>query len=90
MGTSLIGSFPLENGETIWAVYLIVDMPDFSTLGRGTGRFFRGKNEKDMKGKALKMLVFGTQDDGSRVMYDCAVQILQGNETTQPTYCLRD
>jgi hypothetical protein len=75
MGTSFIGSFLLENGEIVWAVYWVVDMPDFSSLGRGTGRFFKGKNEKDLKGEGLKMLVFGTQADGSRVMYDCAVQI---------------
>ncbi len=70
MGTSFIGSFPLENGQTVWAVYLIVDMPDFSSLGTGTGRFFKGKNEKDLKGEGLRLLIFGTQPDGSRVMYD--------------------
>jgi hypothetical protein len=75
MGTSLIGSFPLENGETIWAVYLIVDMPDLSSLAGGTGIFFKGRNKKDLKGEGLRLLVFGTQSDGSRVMYDCAVHV---------------
>ena len=75
MGTSFIGSFPLENGETVWAVYFIVDMPDFSSLGRGTGKFFKGKDEKNLKEEGLRLLLFGTQPDGSRVMYDCAVQI---------------
>jgi len=75
MGTSLIGSFPLENGETVWSVYWVVDMPDFSSLGKGTGRFFKGRNEKDLKGEGLRLLLFGTQPDCSRVMYDCAAQV---------------
>jgi hypothetical protein len=79
MGTSLIGSFPLENGETVWAVYWVVDMPDFSSLGTGTGRFFKGKTEKDLKKEGLRLLVLGTEPDGSRVMYDCAVWVQAAN-----------
>lgn len=78
MGTSFIGSFPLENGETIWAVYWFVDMPDSSSLGKGTGRFFKGRSEedlKDLKEGDLRGLAFGTEPDGSRTIYDCAVQI---------------
>jgi hypothetical protein len=89
MGTSLIGSFPLENGETVWAVYWFVDVPDFSSLGRGTGRFFKGRNEKDLKGEGLRLLVFGTQPDGSRVVYDCAVQVCRANKAIQPTRSTR-
>ncbi|MGA2240318.1 MAG: hypothetical protein ABSH06_27130 [Thermodesulfobacteriota bacterium] len=75
MGTSLIGSIPLENGETVWAVHWVVNMPDFTSLGKGTGRFYKGRSEKDLKSEGLRVLVFGTEPDGSRVMYDCAVQI---------------
>jgi len=74
MSTFLIGSFPLRNGETVWAVYRVVDMPDFSILGKGAVRFFKGKSKKDLKGEGLRLLAFGTQPDGSRVMYDCAVE----------------
>jgi hypothetical protein len=49
MGTSLIGSIPLENGETVWAVHWVVNMPDFTSLGKGTGRFYKGRSEKDLK-----------------------------------------
>jgi len=28
MGTSLVGSFQLENGEAVWVVHRVVDMPD--------------------------------------------------------------
>jgi len=74
MGTSLIGSIPLESGETVWAVYWMVDMPDLTKAAKGTGHFFKGKNEKDVEREGLRALVVGTESDGSRVMYDCAVQ----------------
>jgi hypothetical protein len=74
MGTSLIGSIPLENGETVWAVYWVVAMPDLASLGKGTGRLYKGRSKKDLEEEGLRALVFGTEPDGSRVMYDCAVQ----------------
>ena len=80
MGTSIIGSFQLENGETVWAVSWIVDMPDFPKTDRGVGRFYRGKNKKDLETDGLRALVFGTEPDGSRVIYDCAVQSKTANK----------
>jgi hypothetical protein len=74
MGTSLVGSIPLENGETVWAVHWVVDMPDFSHIEKGIGRFYKGRSEKDLYSGGLRAVVFGTEPDGSRVMYDCAVQ----------------
>ena len=74
MGTSLIGSIPLENGETVWAVYWVVAMPDFTSLGKKTFRFYKGRSKKDLEGERLRALLFGTEPDGSRVIYDCAVQ----------------
>lgn len=85
MGTSLIGSIPLENGETVWAVYWVVDTPDFTSLGKGTGRFYKGRSEKDLNLEGLRALVFGTEPDGSRVMYDCAVQGRTANKQMQAT-----
>ena len=85
MGTSLIGSFSLENGETVWAVYHEVDMPDFSPIGgKGTGRFYKGSSKKDLETGNPRLLVFGTMPDGSRVMYDCAVQV-QANKALHLT-----
>lgn len=83
MGTSLIGSIPLESGETVWAVYWVVVMPDLTTAAKGTGRFYKGKSKKDLEGKGLRALVFGTEPDGSRVMYDCAVQGRLANNSLQ-------
>ncbi len=74
MGTSLIGSIPLESGETVWAVYWVVDMPVSTGLGKGTGRFLKGRSEKDLDSEGLRALVLGTAPDGSRVIYDCAVE----------------
>lgn len=78
MGTSFIGSLTLENREVVWAVYLFRDMPDFSSLSGGANWFYRGKSEKDLKDLKdgdLRVFVFGTEVDGSRVICDCAVQI---------------
>lgn len=71
MGTSLIGSFPLENGDTVWAVHWVVAMPNFESLGKGVGRFYHGRSKDDLKGEGMRVLVFGEEPDGSRVMYDC-------------------
>jgi hypothetical protein len=74
MGTELIGSFQLNNGDTVWAVSQTIDCPDFSKLGKGTGHFFKGKSKTDLrKSDSLRALVFGDNPDGSRVIYDTAV-----------------
>jgi len=70
MGTSLIGSIPLESGETVWAVYWVMALPELTTATKGTGWFYKGKSEKDLEGEGLRALVFGTEPDGSRTMYD--------------------
>ena len=74
MGTSLIGSFPLENGDTVWAIYWIVDMPDLSRLEDGAGRFYKDKSKEDLNAESLRVIVFGKEPDGSRVIYDCAIK----------------
>jgi hypothetical protein len=73
MGTKLIGSYPLTNGESVWAVYWVVDMPDLSPATKGVGKFYKGQSEEDLKSDELRAMVFGSEPDGSRVMYDCAV-----------------
>lgn len=49
-------------------------MPDLGKASKGIGRFYKGASEKDLEGEGLRALVFGTEPDGSRVMYDCAVE----------------
>jgi hypothetical protein len=70
----------------VWAVYWTVAMPDLTPATKGTGRFYKGKSKKDLEGKELRALVFGTEPDGSRVMYDCAVQGRMANNSQQPDW----
>jgi hypothetical protein len=74
MGTSLIGSLPLSNGDTVWAVYWVIDMPNISGLSEGAWRFFKGVGKEDLQGGNLRALVLSDAPDGSRVIYDCAVK----------------
>jgi len=73
MGTSFIGSFQLESGETIWVVYMVIDMPDLSAI-RGKAQFYRGMGPHDLEGGNLRISVYGHEKDGSRAIYDCVVQ----------------
>ena len=79
MATSLIGFFPLENGATVWAVNWVIDFPDFSKWGNGTIRFFAGKNKEDLKKDGVRLIAFGKEPDGSRVLYDCAIKSTAAN-----------
>ena len=81
MGTSLIGSFPLENISTVWAVYWLIDLPDFSGIKKGSFQFFTGKSKEDLKSDGLRLIAFGKEPDGSRVLYDCAVKNTSANNT---------
>jgi hypothetical protein len=74
MGTSLIDSFQLENQDTVWVVYREIDIPDLSRVVRGTGWFYRGRNKGDLKTDGLRAIMFWTESDGSRVIYDCGVE----------------
>jgi hypothetical protein len=82
VGTSLIGSIPLESGETAWAVYWVVPMPDLSKVSKGVGQFYKGASEKDLEGQGLRAIVYGAEPDGSRVVYDCAVEGRAANKGT--------
>lgn len=85
LSTLLIGSIPLENGETVWAVHRVIDMPDLSSLGKGTGWFCKGRSEKDLESEGLRDLVHDTAPDGSRIMHDCAIQRRKPKKQIQPT-----
>lgn len=74
MGTSLVGSFRLENGETVWVVHRVIDMPDLSSATKGSVHFYKGMGPQDLESDNLRALVFGHEQDGSRVIYHCVVQ----------------
>ena len=73
MGTSLIGSITLSNGDIVWAVYKEIDKPIFPDLSNLKGHLFKGVDRSSLEGRNLRTLVFGYHDDGSRIVYDCAV-----------------
>lgn len=73
MNTQPIGAYNIPTGESVWAVYRMVDMPDLSKLGTHSGRFYKGRGRDDLKSDSLRVLAFGETIDGSRVIYDCAV-----------------
>ena len=74
MGTLLVGSLKLENGETVWVVYKVIDMPDLSSAIKGKVQFYKGMGPKDLEGDNLRALAHSREQDGSRVMYDLVVQ----------------
>lgn len=73
MGTSLIGSISLVNGDIVWGVYKEIDMPIFPAMTNLKGLFFKGADSSKLQGNNLRALVFGQHDDGTRIVYDCAV-----------------
>ena len=74
MNTCLVGSTKLECGETVWVVYWEIEMPTLP-IRKATPRFYKGKSKDDLEGENMRIVVFGAEEDGSRVMYDCAFEL---------------
>jgi hypothetical protein len=72
MKSEFVGSFPLISGEAVWVVHTTIP---FKVPGptRGAARFFKGVNPTELKSGGLRAVVFGSEPDGSRVMYDVPV-----------------
>ena len=77
MGTSPVGSLRLGVGETAWVVYWVIELPKSPSLPKGGGRFYKGRSRADLQGANLRALAFGQEPDGSRVIYDFAVDTSQ-------------
>ena len=75
MGTKIIGSYKLDNGETVWVVYWYIPMPNFSSISGNTFQFFKGRNKSELKSNNLKAIIFADENDGSRTLFDCAVDL---------------
>ena len=73
MNAQLIDSMSLDSGDKVWVVHRVTDMPNLGTL-HGTPRYFKGKSKNDLTGAGLHIHVFGCEKDGSRAIYDCAVE----------------
>lgn len=73
MDTQLVGSMPLDSGETVWVVHRDIDIPNLGTL-HGTPRYFKGRNKDDLAKVGLRVLVSGDEKDGSRVIIDSVIE----------------
>ena len=73
MGTSLVGDLPLNNGETLWIVYREVGMPDIPESINISPHYFKGQSKSDIR-PGSKMLTFGDQPDGCRVIFDLTIK----------------
>jgi hypothetical protein len=83
MNTSLVGSFQLPSGRTVWIVYWEIPVPAIMT-NQLTGRvkYYEGYTREDMNIDGLKVLVFGEEPDGSRTFYDYKVLRIQPVDAT--------
>ncbi len=83
MNTSLVGHFDLDNGDTVWLVTRVTHLTTMPSLNVSANRvrFFHGKGEADVKGPGLRGIVFGSEPDGSRVMYE-VVQVSEAFDQT--------
>ena len=74
MNTQLVDSMRLDSGETVWVVYWEIEIPTLPSV-KTTPKYYKGKGKEDLQGENMRMLVFGSEKDGSRVLYDCALEI---------------
>ena len=71
MKTELVGSYALQSGSTVSVVSWEIAMPALPPL-QGKPKFFRGRSMDDLKSNTgLRILAFGAEPDGSKVIYDC-------------------
>jgi hypothetical protein len=72
MGAATIGALPLSNGETVWALYGIENMPTLSPPPQAWRPIYMYRNRPALQGRSVGALAFGTEPDGSCVIYDWA------------------
>ncbi|MCK4679455.1 MAG: hypothetical protein KAT48_15075 [Bacteroidales bacterium] len=63
MGTKLIGSYNLNNGETVWIIFWTIPMPDLSALSGKAFQFYKGRNKQDLTSKNLRAIGFAEGSD---------------------------
>ena len=73
MGTSLIGSIRLNNGEIVWAVYMFEPTGDLG-IKAAPVYFYKGMTKEDLDRSGLRALIFGYCPDGSRAIVDWDVK----------------
>jgi hypothetical protein len=82
MNTELVGKLALENAETIWVVHRTDDVPPLP--GRtGNATWFKSGREVGMPEGNIRGIVFGSHEDGSRFMIECAVDASKHRNLTK-------
>lgn len=74
MGTGLVGSLALDNGEAVWVVHRVIDFPTGDLPSAGRMSWFKGKGVDDLSGGDIRAILFCDAEDGSRFIVDCAVR----------------
>jgi hypothetical protein len=72
MGTELVGSLDLDNGERVWAVHRRTDMPHFP-LQHGQMTRFKGAAKVDWSDPRVRWLGFGRDDGGAAFIVESRV-----------------
>lgn len=70
MGATLVGTFALDNGDTVWVVTHEITLAGAEGAFPANARFFHGKTNADVKGPGLRMIALGKEPDGSRVLFE--------------------
>ena len=74
MNNQLLDYMQLDSGETLWVVYMEVEMPTLPDK-KITPKYYKGKSKENFEGENMRMLLFGSEEDGCRVLYDFAVKV---------------
>lgn len=71
MGTCLVGSMPLANGDTVWAVHMVTEMSDYGSLREQIVHLYKGRSRDDLASAGiLRAQLFVDHPDGSRAIHD--------------------
>jgi len=73
MNTSLVGSYALPSGRSVWVVFSHIPMPNLPTQ-TGRAKFFRGSSLEDLKSRDLRVLAFADHADGSKVIIEGKIE----------------
>jgi hypothetical protein len=72
-GTSLIGYYEIDNIQSVFCVYKYIAMPVLPKLPTAGLRFFKGKDASNLAFPFIKAIAFGDATDGSKTLYDLAI-----------------
>jgi hypothetical protein len=83
MATELVGTLDLDNGERVWIVHRLDDLPKFPAQ-HGKPTWFKGAAEMDWEDPRLRCLAYGRDDRGVPFIYESRVErVTHADETTR-------